>query len=430
MAGQWRRDTFHDEPTQPLEAGLSPDHSPPAGTARRSAPDAPLWLLTMISFSGTMGMYIFLPAMPYAARDLGASAATLQLTVGMYLIGLALGQLVYGPLSDQFGRRPVLMAGLALFTAAGLGATWSSDASTLITMRLLQGLGGSAGLVLGRAMVRDTAVAGDAARRMALLNLTVTIGPGIAPVLGAVLAGTLGWRSVLLALALLGVANLLFCWLRLGETRPPDGAHTSPWSGLRGNYAVLLRSRTFQCNAWGGSWATTAMYGLFTATPFILVQQLDRPLHEVGLFLTMLVSGLWFGSLLALRLIRQFTVRRVLVAASQAGLAMAAAFLALVALDQLSLLAFAVLMFAFSVCVGVTAPTALAEAVSVDPAVVGTASGIYGFLQMAVGAACSTLVGLGSDPALSSGVVLVAAGILSQGCFWLGAPTRQPPPGS
>src|ERR1700722_12601522 len=117
----------------------------------------PLWLLALFTFSGTLGMHIFVPALPNAALDLGAGTAAMQMTVSLYIFGLALGQLVYGPLSDRFGRRPMLMAGLALYTAAGFAAALAPSANALIAARLLQAFGGCAGLVLGRAIVRDTA---------------------------------------------------------------------------------------------------------------------------------------------------------------------------------------------------------------------------------------------------------------------------------
>ncbi|MFS2055590.1 MFS transporter, partial [Variovorax sp. CT11-76] len=134
------------------------------------AAHAPLWLLALVTFSGTLAMHIFVPALPIAARSLGAGIGEMQMTVSLYIFGLAVGQLVYGPLADRFGRRPVLLAGLSLYTAAGLAAALAPEVHALITARLFQAMGGCAGLVLGRSIVRDTAEPQEATRRLALMN--------------------------------------------------------------------------------------------------------------------------------------------------------------------------------------------------------------------------------------------------------------------
>ena len=214
---------------------------------------APLWLLTLITFSGTLAMHIFVPALPEAARDLGASVGGMQMTVSVYILGLAVGQLAYGPLSDRFGRRPVLMAGLVLYALAGLAAAFAPDVHSLIVARLLQALGGCAGLVIGRAIVRDTALPQEAARRMAMMNLMVAIGPGAAPIVGGALASSLGWRSIFFALALLGIVNLLFSWRLLPESKAPAST-----AGSRRPGAQLRPPAGFARPSWALRWAAAA----------------------------------------------------------------------------------------------------------------------------------------------------------------------------
>src|SRR6185312_9619140 len=187
----------------------------------RAGQKAPLWLLVLITISGTLAMHMFIPALPAAGRDFGASVAAMQLTISVYILGLAGGQLVYGPLSDAFGRRPLLIVGLALYVVAGLAAAVATNVHTLVAARLFQALGGCAGLVLGRAIVRDTAPAGEAVRDLALLNLVMMIGPGLAPLLGPLLVVGLGWRSIFVLLAALGAATFLFSWRLLPETGRP-----------------------------------------------------------------------------------------------------------------------------------------------------------------------------------------------------------------
>ena len=138
----------------------------------------PLWLLTLITLSGTLAMHMFVPALPDAARYLGVGSAAVQGAIGIYILGLAVGQLAYGPLSDALGRRPLLLTGLSLYALGGIAAMLAPNVTFLVAARALQALGGCAGLALGRAMVRDTNTPDEAVRALALLNLMMMVGPG------------------------------------------------------------------------------------------------------------------------------------------------------------------------------------------------------------------------------------------------------------
>jgi DHA1 family bicyclomycin/chloramphenicol resistance-like MFS transporter len=379
---------------------------------------APLWLLALITFSGTFAMHVFVPALPEAARDLGANMAGMQLTMSVYIFGLAAGQLVYGPLSDRFGRRPVLMAGLVLYAVAGLAAALVPDVNSLIVARLLQALGGCAGLVIGRAILRDTALPQEAARRMALMNLMVTVGPGVAPLIGGVMASSLGWRSIFFGLALFGIVNLLFSWRLLPESRKP--APDDRVASLARNYGRLLISPAFLGYAVGGGCATTSMYAFISASPFIFAHQLHRPDYEVGVYPAIVLVGVWIGSVAATRLITRLPIDRLAVWANLLSVSASFALLAIVLSGHLSVLLVMVPMFVFGMGVGVASPAAMTQAISVNPRVIGSASGLYGFSQMGVGAICTALVGTGSNPALTASIILVGAGVIGQIAFWLG----------
>lgn len=387
---------------------------------------APLWMLALITLSGTLAMHIFVPALPQAARDLGVSNAAMQLTLSAYVVGLALGQLTHGPISDQYGRRPVLIAGMILYTAAGLAAWLAPTIQMLTAARLLQAFGGCAGMVLGRAIVRDQ-VAGnlkggdaragvDAARRLSLMNLMVMAGPGLSPLLGTALAEATGWRSIFAALCLLGLGNLLLVWRWLPETvrRETEGRRLA-----LGSYRFLLRSRPFLGFVIGGGAATTSVYAFIGAAPFIFVDQLHRPAHEVGLYLTINVLGAWFGSLAASRLVGRVAMRRLMTLANLLSCAAALVFLLFVLAGTLGVVSALASMLVLTFGAGIASPTALAESMAVNPAAAGTASGLYGFSQMAIGAICAALAGVGSDPSLAVGIVLLGAGLLAQAAFWV-----------
>jgi len=391
----------------------------PAGEPR---PRVPLWLLALFTFSGTLAMHIFVPALPRAAEDLDAAIGSMQLTVSGYILGLAVGQLVYGPLSDRFGRRPVLQAGLVLYTAAGLAAALAPEEYTLIAARLFQAFGGCAGLVLGRAIVRDTAPPAEAGRRLALMNLMVTLGPAAAPLIGGALASTLGWRSILFLLCGLGIANLIFAWRLLPETRQLVGS--SNVASLLRSYLQLLRSRPFLGYSVGGGCATTAGYAYIAAAPFIFTNQLNRPAYEVGIYLAILISGIWLGSVLTSHLITKVAIGRLLVRGNLASVLAAFVLLGVVLSAHLSVAVAVASTFVYAVGIGISSPTALTQAISVNPRVIGSASGLYGFIQMAVGALCTALVGLGRNPALAAALVLACAGVAAQLSFWIAARRR------
>jgi DHA1 family bicyclomycin/chloramphenicol resistance-like MFS transporter len=383
--------------------------------ARRPVP--PLWLLGLFTFSGTLGMHVFVPALPAAAKDLNATPAALELTISLYILGLAVGQLIYGPASDRFGRRPALLVGLSIFTIASIAALLAPDTHTLVAARFFQAVGGCSGLVLARAIIRDTSQAHEAARRLALTNLLVTAGPAVAPLIGAGLSSLWGWRTILTGLAALGVANFVLAWRILPETRP-EALVVSAARYAR-DYFGLLRSRQFLGYAIGGACATTSLYAFIACAPFIFVDRLHVPIASVGVYLALLVSGLWLGSLLASQLIARFSLTRFVVVTNAISVVAAASFLALLIADRATLVAIVVTMFVFGIGVGAAAPAALVKAISVNPRVTGTASGLYGSIQMAVGAALVALAGLGANPAFASAIVLLAAGIVAQASFWM-----------
>ena len=377
---------------------------------------APLWLLVLVTFSGTLAMHMFVPALTVAGRDLHVDAATIRMTISVYIFGLAVGQLVYGPLSDVFGRRPTLLAGLALYTAGGLAATLAPNVGVLIAARLVQAAGGCAGLLLGRAIVRDTAESNDAVRRLALMSLMTMIGPGLAPLVGGLLAGAFGWRAIFVVLTALGVLNFTVSWRLLPETGTPSGRISA--ASVARDYRALLGSPRFLGFAAGGGCATTSFYGFIAAAPFIFINELHRPLHEVGVYLGLLIVGVSIGNILAGRLIgRVTTIERLLVVGNLVSVAAAAVVLAAFLALRPGVFVIETLMIVYCVGAGMCSPAVSTLSISVDPRLIGSAAGLYGFLQMTIGAACTTLAGLGHDPAVAACAVLAGASLLAQAAF-------------
>jgi MFS transporter, DHA1 family, multidrug resistance protein len=378
---------------------------------------APIWLLVLITISGTLAMHLFVPALPDAARSFGASIPAMQATISVYIIGLATGQLIYGPLSDGLGRRLMLMIGLGLYAVAGLVAAAAPNVHTLIVARLFQALGGCAGLALGRAIVRDTAGPQDAVRDLALLNFMTLIGPGVAPLIGSALAAAFGWRWIFLLLAALGALTLFFTWRQLPQTNRPTGQVRV--GGLLRDYGHLLRAPSFMGFALGGACATTSIYAFLSAAPFVIPERLHRPLHEVGIYLGLLMVGMSVGNVITRNLIKRVSLDRLLIGANLLSTLSAASLLAVTLAGAMTISNVIGLMFLFAIGAGATSPAALSKALGVESRLVGSASGLYGSMQMVVGALCTFAVGFGHDQALSSAVVLTVAMVCGQAGLWV-----------
>lgn len=373
---------------------------------------APLWLLVSVTIVGTLAMHMFLPALPDAASHLDASASQMQLTITVYILGLGLGQLIYGPLSDSLGRRPMLLAGLALYAAASLAAFLAPSAPWLIAARLFQALGGCAGLALGRAIARDSSTPEDAVGSLALLNLMMMIGPGIAPAIGSAIDEHWGWRAIFGTLAVVGSVTAVAIWKLLPETGQPTGR--LQLRAIRDDYRSLLSSPAFVGFAAGGGCATTSIYAFLAAAPFIFIGQLHASKHEVAIYLGLLMAGMALGNALARQLIRHWTLQRLMLSGNLLSLVCAASLLGLTLFNQLTPAIVVALMSLFALGSGLTSPAALTSALSVQPRLTGSAAGVYGCTQMAVGGLCTLGASLGSHPALSASAVLVVACVAGQ----------------
>jgi DHA1 family bicyclomycin/chloramphenicol resistance-like MFS transporter len=185
------------------------------------------------------------------------------------------------------------------------------------------------------------------------------------------------------------------------------------------NYRELLRSRRFLGYAIGGGCATTSLYAFIGAAPFIFVDQLNRPAYEVGLYLTLNIAGVWLGSLTASRMVSKVPIRRLMVTGNLPSCAGATVFLQAAVSGTLNLPLTVLPLLVLTYGTGIASPAALTEALSINPLVAGSASGLYGFAQMGIGAVCASLGGVGGNPALAAGAVLVGAGLLAQLSFWV-----------
>ena len=364
---------------------------------------APMWVLVLVTLSGTMAMHIFVPALPVAGAALGAAPSGMQQTITLYVIGLALGQLIYGPISDTWGRRPALLVGLSLYFSASVLALFAPSLPWLVAARLLQALGGAAGITLGRAIVRDIAPPERVTKDLALLNLLTLVGPGLSPVIGAYLADHFGWRAIYVFLVCIGSAMLLCAWRLLPETN--RNRRPLAVTRIALDYGSLLANPRFAAFMLGGACSSTALYPYLATAPYIVHEQLGLPIRYVGWFAASTIVGAGLGTMLTRKLAGRWPAERFLYIGSGLGLGLATLFLCMQALGWLN----APLLLAITVTMtfgaGMASPAALSRALGATaPGLAGTAAGLYGFGQMAMGAVGTMLVGFGEVPALACAV--------------------------
>jgi DHA1 family bicyclomycin/chloramphenicol resistance-like MFS transporter len=381
---------------------------------------APFSLLVAMAACGTLGMHVIVPALPATARALNMSISTAQLTITLYLVGLAAGQLLYGPVSDRYGRRPVLLAGLSLFTAASIATVLAPGGGWLIGARILQSIGGCAGLVLGRAAVRDAAAPDKAAGQLALLGLVLALIPSIAPAIGGYVTAFVSWRGAYALLAVFGGLTLLACAVLLPETLAPQTRR--PAGSMAASYLQLLRSAGFAGYSVGGACTTAAFYGFISASPFIFERHLHQPAQNFGLFYFFLMGGVALGSVIANRMARRVSLMTALRAANALSIAGAALFALADATDTLTVATVVGPVTLVMVGVGLASPFALAGAVSANPSAIGAASGLYGFIQMGYGMLCTVVVEVWHPGAVYPVVaVLLGSAVFGQAAMMLAA---------
>ncbi|OOZ39225.1 Bcr/CflA family drug resistance efflux transporter [Solemya pervernicosa gill symbiont] len=244
----------------------------------------------------------YLPSFPSIASEFGASDLQLQQTLSLYLLAFAVSTLIYGPLSDGFGRRGVVLLALLVYVASSVGAALVVDIDQLIVMRILQGLSASAGLVVGRAMVRDLYHGHEAHRVMAMVMMLFAIAPAVAPLVGGLLQSWLGWRSVFLFLALLGALVTLLFYLGIRETLPRDKRHSIHPLKVGRLYLNAFVSPRFM----GLTIAFSLMFGGFflyvAGAPVVIFEHLGLKSNDFWLLFIPLVSGMAVGSMLSRRM--------------------------------------------------------------------------------------------------------------------------------
>jgi MFS transporter, DHA1 family, multidrug resistance protein len=376
-------------------------------------------LLGALTALGPLTIDLYLPALPTITADLATTEATVQLTLTGTLLGLALGQLVVGPLSDALGRRRPLLAGVALHVVASLACLAAPDVAVLGGLRVLQGVGAAAGSVIAMAIVRDLYVGRPAATLLSRLILVMGVAPVIAPTLGGWLLTATSWRGVFAALAVYSLVLLPVVARALPETLPAERRRTAGVPGTLRDYAGLLHDRAFVGLVLVAGLSMSALLGYVSGSSFVFQQQFGLDQQQFGLVFGSGAVWLIAATQLNPVLLRRFEPRQLLLAAVAAATAAGLVLLGFSLAGAGGLAGVLLPLWAVLFFVGIALPNAPAIALARHGERAGTAAALLGAAQFGVGAAISPVVGLlGNDSAamatvIASGLALGLAVLLS-----------------
>ncbi|MCY1348691.1 Bicyclomycin resistance protein [compost metagenome] len=377
-----------------------------------------LLILGALSAFGPMAVDFYLPSFPTLAEVFGTDVEHVQLSLSVYFAGLAIGQLLYGPLADRYGRRMPLLLGVVIFTLASVACAFAPNLEWLIAARFVQALGGCAGMVVSRAVVRDLCDPIGAARAFSQLMLVMGLAPILAPLAGGVLLGISGWQSIFHCLALFSALVGLAIALWLPETIPA-GPRPQLNGALR-QYLGLLRDRSFICYALTGGVAMAGMFAYIAGSPFVLIQLYGVPPEHYGWVFGSNAAGFVLMGQVNARLLRYrgpgFWLRRAVWVYLVCGLALLLAALARPPVLWPLLLP----LFGCISSLGLLMPNSAACALAGQGSHAGSASAMMGSLQFTVAACASALVGVLHDgTALPMALVITLCGVATVLFGWM-----------
>ena len=382
---------------------------------------SPPHLATLILFSAlaVLSLNMFLPSLANMATDFEADYAVVNLSIAGYLAVTAVLQLVVGPLSDRFGRRPVMLAALALFTLASLGCTLATDVWVFLGFRVLQGAV-IAGWAVSLAVIRDTVPTQKAASLIGYVSMAMAVAPMLGPIVGGALDAFFGWRASFVTFTAFGAALLLLAWIDLGETNL-NRAET--FRQQLSSYPALLGSGRFWGFALCMAFSVSSFYAFLSGVPLVARGALDLPPEMLGLYMGSITGGFFLGSFLSGRFAKSVSLTTLILYGRFAACLGLLAGLGFVLAGIVSELTF----FGATLCVGfgngLTMPNGNAGAVSVKPELAGSAAGLAGALMVGTGALMTSITGLlvteDNAPLTLLSVMLVSSALGLVAVLWV-----------
>ncbi|WP_428365672.1 multidrug effflux MFS transporter [Mycolicibacterium sp.] len=383
--------------------------------AATTSPTVPLVLvLALLTAVTPFSVDMYMSAFPAIAGEFGTSASTVQLSLTAFLVGLAVGQLFIGQLSDRLGRRRPLLVGTVVCLAASVACALSPSIEILIALRFVQGFAGAAGVVIARAIIADRAHGAAAARLFSVMMVIGVLAPIVAPILGGQVVAGFGWRAVFVALAALNLVMLLGAYLMAGESLP---VHARRPAGLRAfarSAFSVLGNRRFMGYTLTIGCASAAMFGYISASPFVLQNILGMSPRTYSLTFGACALAVAASGVVSARLVRIVAPRTLLVGGICAMLVISALQLVNVTVGGVLPWATIALMACFMGTLGFIYANGTTLAIAEVRHAAGTGSAVLGFLQYSLGAAASPLVGLaGEHSAVPMGAVMFGGAALA-----------------
>lgn len=365
----------------------APSSKPPTGTAPpRASTGVLLALLMAMTAIGPLSLNILVPATPGLVATLNTEPATVQLTVSLYLLGLAVSQLALGPLSDRFGRRPVVIAGLLLTVVTSFAALFAASITGLIVARAFQSFGASTGIVIGRAIIRDLYDRERAASMIGWVATIMVVAPMVSPLIGGLLDTAFGWEATFVFVGVYALLVLIWAYVRLPETRP-DHVTGGGLSYLAGEARALLQSRAFNAYVLAATLGSATFFAFLGGSPHVTIGLMGESSASYGAWFIFTAFGYMMGNLAAAKFsphVGVHTMIRVGLLCELVGALLTIAIVWIFPLGGPATIFPSQFLVSFGN--GALLPNSIAGAVSVRPQSAGTASGLIGFVQMAVGA--------------------------------------------
>ncbi len=354
-------------------------------------------VLGLVTAVGPFAIDMYLPAMPSMGVNLGASPASVQMSLMAFFITIGACQLVYGPLSDILGRKIPIYGGLVIFTLGSIGCALAPNIQVLIAFRVVQGLGACAGMVIPRAIVRDLYTGADATKLMSLLMLVMSVSPLLAPLTGSIIIANFSWRAVFFALTLAAAVAFLLVATQLKETRPRAHRSEASWGGSFLAYLSLLQDPIFIGLTFVSGFSMATFFVYLGSASFVFINHFGLTPTEFSLCFAVNAASFFGFTQMTSMLTRKFGLVRV-IKVGVSGFALAMAVLAVLTglgIDSLPvMMVFIFIAFGF---LGLVLPTTAVLSLEHHGAIAGTASALLGAMQMVSGAAIMAIAGLFND---------------------------------